>query len=376
MFDFVNIMVNTGELSYVEDGENRVIMKISSLRKGMATTIGSSIRRVLLSSLPGIAVTGVKFDGVFHEFSSIPNVKQDVVDIILPLKKLRFRCSDFRYLDYSSVSIAVKAQGPKVLTAGDIDAACPSGLSVVDKDLKICDIDGGGALSMVLYLSTGVGYDTYVGSNNSPYGDMNKLDKIADVSRIAVNPCFSSVKSVSMEVHHSPLGTTSVNGLEDLVMVVETDGAINPKDACEMAVAVLHSQFSIFSFSETVVPSAVENNEIMNSGLTEHQCEILAKRVFELELSVRSQNCLRTSNIVYIGELVTKTESEMLKAPNFGKKSLNEIVDVLSEFNLSFGMKIDSEVWTRYQKNNFSSSSEAERGEEISSDNSAEYSDL
>ena len=386
MFNFVESMMDTGKLSYEDVAVNKGMMKISMLRKGFGVTIGNAVRRVLLSSIPGIAIVGVKFGDVLHEFSSVSGVKEDISDIILNLKSVRFKCEDFSYHDYDGKTIEIDVKGAKVITSADIDDNCPAGLSVVDKSIYLFSADSGTDIQMKLYISSGVGYVVSAGRNDPIYYDINRLERISDVSRIDIDPCFSCVKKASFEIHHSVSQDNSAVGndveREDLILSVETDGSVTPENACEMAVAVLRTQLSIFSFVDVVkedkplgIPE--DSSTSSSSDLEEKHYRYMARRIYDLELSVRSLNCLKTCNIVYIGELICRSEADILQTPNFGRKSLREIKDLLSQMGLRLGMNICCSLWSKHLASTHSTphSERARSGSEVDSGDFSENSD-
>ncbi len=283
------------------------------LERGFGLTLGNALRRVLMSSLQGAAITSVQIDNVLHEFSSIAGVREDVTDVILNLKGVALS------MDVEGPKrLSISAKGPLVVTAGDISES--AGIEVLNKDHVICHLDDGADLFMELTVNTGKGYVA---------ADKNKPED-APIGLIPVDAIYSPVKKVSYDVQ--PLD------YDKLTMKVETDGSVTPDDAIAFAARILQDQLSIFvNFDE---PEAAGRQD-EDDGLEFNP--LLLKKVDELELSVRSANCLKNDNIVYIGDLIQKTEAEMLRTPNFGRKSLNEIKEVLSGMGLHLGM--DVEEW-------------------------------
>ncbi len=297
------------------DGRKAVIIA-EPLERGFAITIGNAIRRILLSSLQGAAVTNLKIEGVLHEFSSISGVREDVTEIILNVKSLAVKADG---AEKRKVHLNVK--GPKVVTAGMIET--PHDVEIINKDLVLCTLDKEGEINMEMIVETGSGYVT---------ADQNKAQDVI-VGMIAIDSLFNPVHKVTYKVDNSRVG--QVTNYDKLTIAVETNGAISAEDAVTCSVHILQDQLSLFAaFEEPIAPRAKEKEEELPFNPN------LLKKVEELELSVRSSNCLKNDNVVYIGDLVQKTENEMLKTPNFGRKSLNEIKDVLGNMELKFGMEV------------------------------------
>jgi len=286
------------------------------LERGFGLTLGNSLRRILLSSLQGAAVTAIHIDGVLHEFSSIPGVREDVTDIILNIKTMGLRMHG-----EGPKRMALKATGPGEVTAGMIETG--HDIEIMDKDLVICTLDQGAVLHMELTVETGKGYVAAAQnrSEDSPIG------------LIPIDAIFSPVRKVAYKVENTRVG--QVTDYDKLSMVIETNGAVTPEDAVALAARILQDQLQLFiNFEE---PQAA-GEEAARDELPFNKN--LLRKVDELELSVRSANCLKNDNIIYIGDLVQKTEAEMLRTPNFGRKSLNEIKEVLSQMGLHLGMEI------------------------------------
>lgn len=291
------------------------------LERGFGITIGNSLRRIILSSLYGAAVTSVKFDSVMHEFSVIPGVFEDVSEIILNLKSIRFKTKD---ASPRLVYISKKVQGP--VTAGDIvskDGAC----EVLNPDQHIATLTSEGHLDMEMTVKIGKGYTL---------SEQNK-DEDAPVGTIPIDAVFSPIKRVNYVVTNARVGQRT--DYDKLTMEVWTDGSVKPEDAVAYAAKILKEQMTIFiTFDETAEPSP--EKQAKDSDASDFN-ENLYRSVEELELSVRSANCLKNADIHKIFQLVSKTEAEMLKTKNFGRKSLNEIKEVLSEMGLALGMKLE-----------------------------------
>ena len=286
------------------------------LERGFGLTLGNALRRILLSSLQGAAITSVQIDNVLHEFSSVKGVREDVTDIVLNLKGVAIAMEV-----EGPKRISVSANGPAVVTAGDI--AETAGIEVLNKEHVICHLDDGASLFMEMTVETGKGYVA---------GDQNRPED-APIGLIPIDALFSPVKKVSYDVQ--PTREGQVLDYDKLTMKVETDGSISPEDAVAFAARILQDQLSVFvNFDEPEAAVAQQEEDELEFN------PLLLKKVDELELSVRSANCLKNDNIVYIGDLIQKTEAEMLRTPNFGRKSLNEIKEVLTVMGLHLGMDI------------------------------------
>ena len=287
------------------------------LERGFGVTLGNALRRVLLSSLQGAAVTAIQIDGVVHEFSSLEGVREDVVDIVLNIKQLALRMHA-----EGPKRMTLRATGPGPVTAGQIDV--PSDIEVLNPDHVICTLDDGASVRMELTVQNGKGYVA---------SEFNRPED-APIGLIAVDALYSPVKRVAYKVEPTRQGQSL--DYDKLVLDVETNGAVTPVDAVAYAARILQDQLQLFiTFEEP--KKAVESGE----GKPDLPFNpALLKKVDELELSVRSANCLKNDNIVYIGDLIQKTEGEMLRTPNFGRKSLNEIKEVLTSMGLSLGMDV------------------------------------
>lgn len=290
---------------------------IRPLEKGYGVTIGNSLRRILLSSMMGSAVSAARFEGVLHEFSTIPDVMEDVTDIILNLKQVRFK-----QFDSEQKTVRIQKQGPCTITAGDIQLV--DGLEVLNPDQHICTVGANGKIDAEIIVNFGRGYvPAEAHSKGFPVGF------------IPVDSLFSPIKRVNYNVSNARVGQRT--DYDALTLEVWTDGSIKPEEALSLSSKIMKEQLQVFiNFDESIEPD--ENQETTSSPKLN---ENLFRSVDDLELSVRSANCLKNANIRYIGELVTRSEAEMLKTKNFGRKSLNEIKDLLSLMGLSLGMKID-----------------------------------
>lgn len=301
---------------------------VEPFERGFGTTIGNSLRRVLLSSIEGAAVTAVRIPGVLHEFSTIKGVKEDVVDILLNIKKLRFKV----YGD-GKKTVTVKVKGPKVITGADIE--CDSGVEVLNTDHYIATVDSGTNLEIEMLVKKGKGYIP---------AEINKEDGLP-IDMLAVDSVFSPIKKVNFWVEKARVGRAT--DYDRLIMEVWTDGSITPEKAVSDAASILMDHLDLFIFVEEDQTSEETTGSAaaVSSNLSTN--ENLLKSIDELELSVRAYNCLKNANIKNIAELVQKTEHEMLRTKNFGRKSLNEIKEILQSMGLSFGMRIDMDELVR-----------------------------
>jgi DNA-directed RNA polymerase subunit alpha len=291
------------------------------LERGFGTTLGNSLRRVLLSSLQGAAITAVKIDGALHEFQTLPDVVEDVTDIVLNLKEVLLKMEDTK-----PKVIRIDKDGEGRVTAGDISVV--DGVRVLNPEQPIATLARGGKLHMELLVQMGRGYVP---------AERNKTATMS-VGTIPIDALFAPVKKVNYIVTHARVGQQT--DFDKLTIEVWTDGSVTPEDAVAFAAKIMKDQLSIFiNFEETAEPVEETISE-ESAKLNEN----LDKSVDELELSVRSANCLQNANIRFIGELVQKTEAEMLKTKNFGRKSLKEIKEILAEMGLSLGMKLDGWV--------------------------------
>ena len=287
------------------------------LERGFGLTLGNALRRVLMSSLQGAAITSVQIDNVLHEFSSVAGVREDVTDIVLNLKGIAIR------MDVEGPKrLTINVQGPAMVTARDISESAD--IEILNKDHVICHLDDGAEVYMELTVNTGNGYVP---------AEKNKPED-SPIGLIPIDAIYSPVKKVSYDVQ--PTREGQVLDYDKLTMKIETDGSLTPEDAVAYAARILQDQLSIFVNFDEPESAGRQDDE---DGLEFNP--LLLKKVDELELSVRSANCLKNDNIVYIGDLIQKTEAEMLRTPNFGRKSLNEIKEVLSGMGLHLGMDVD-----------------------------------
>ncbi|MEO5810313.1 MAG: DNA-directed RNA polymerase subunit alpha [Sphingomicrobium sp.] len=312
------------------DVRRKAIFVAEPLERGFGMTLGNSLRRVLLSSLQGAAVTSIKIDGVLHEFSSLAGVREDVTDIILNVKQIALKMEG-----EGPKRLHLSATGPGEVTAGQI--AATGDIEVTNPDLVICHLDDGTTLNMELTADIGKGY--------VPSAANRPAD--AAIGLIPVDALYSPVRQVAYKVENTRVGQEL--DYDKLTLTVETDGTISPEDALGYSAKILQDQLQLFvHFDDSQVrsaPSAMVGGMAAGGAAeatadTNQLNRYLLKKVDELELSVRSANCLKNDNIIYIGDLVQKTEAEMLRTPNFGRKSLNEIKEVLASMGLRLGMDI------------------------------------
>ena len=285
------------------------------LERGFGHTLGVALRRVLLSSLQGTAITQVKIDGVLHEFSSVPGVREDVTDIVLNLKELRLKSGTAE-----KKRMTLSATGPGEVKASQIETT--GDLDIINKDHVICTLDKGAKLHMEMTVETGKGYVRAQKASDAPIG------------LIPVDALFSPIIKVSYKVDNARVG--QITDYDKLSMTLETDGSVTAEDAVALAARILQDQLQLFiNFEESQIEARKEDKPELPFS------PYLLKKVYDLdELSVRATNCLKNDNIVYVGDLVQKTEAEMLKTPNFGRKSLNEIKEKLAKIGLKFGMEV------------------------------------
>ncbi|MEW6213889.1 MAG: DNA-directed RNA polymerase subunit alpha [Nitrospirota bacterium] len=296
------------------------------LERGFGTTIGNALRRVLLSSIEGAAVTAVKIPGALHEFSTIDGIKEDVIDIILNIKKLRFKV----YSDGRKIA-TIKVKGPRNVTGGDIQG--DASFEILNPEQVIATLDKDAVFEAEMYIKKGKGYIP---------AELNKEEDLP-VDMIAVDSVFTPVKKVNFTVEKARVGRAT--DYDRLVMEIWTDGSITPENAVSQAASIIieHMDLFILTYEEEKeeVISVEESSEVHSVSANPALNSNLLKSVEELELSVRSYNCLKNANIKTIADLVQKTEQEMLKTKNFGRKSLSEIKEILHGMGLRLGMKVN-----------------------------------
>ena len=301
----------------VQENDGRTgVLVAEPLERGFGLTLGNAIRRVLLSSLQGAAITSVKIKGVVHEFSTIPGVKEDLTDILLNLKSVAVKVHS-----PGLKKMYIKATGPGEIRAGNFET--DSETEIMNKDQLIMTLDSNADVEIEANIETGKGY---VSAEIAE--DENKI-----IGEIKLDAMFSPVVKATYKIENSRVG--QVTDYDKLIFEVETNGVISPDDAIALASRILQDQLQAFiNFDEPEIQQDQSTAEKLSFNSN------LLKKVEELELSVRSANCLKNDNIIYIGDLVQKTESEMLRTPNFGRKSLNEIKEVLTQMELNLGMSV------------------------------------
>ena len=310
------IKPNKLEVIAGDDAKRLATVVAEPLERGFGLTLGNALRRILLSSLQGAAITSVQIDGVLHEFSSIPGVREDVTDIVLNIKDIAIRMQG-----EGPKRMVLKKQGPGAVLAGDI--AVTGDVTVLNPNLVICNLDEGAEIRMEFTVNTGKGYVP---------AEQNRAED-APIGLIPVDSLYSPVKKVAYRVENTREG--QVLDYDKLTLQLETNGSITPEDAVAYAARILQDQLNVFvNFEEPRREEAAPSIPELAFN------PALLKKVDELELSVRSANCLKNDNIVYIGDLIQKTEAEMLRTPNFGRKSLNEIKEVLAQMGLHLGMEV------------------------------------
>jgi DNA-directed RNA polymerase subunit alpha len=314
-------MLKAAEHYMIDAQDNKARFRIEPLQKGFGTTIGNSLRRIMLSSIAGSAVIGVKIEGIDHEYSSINGIKEDVMDIILNLKSLVI-VNDSE----DKKVLSLRVSGKNKVTAGMINLV--PGIEIINKDHVICNImDQNVTLDMEIYVGEGNGYVTSE-QNKKLFPQSSSYSGI-----IGIDSVFSPIMRVSYSVE-TYYSSSHDNEQERLFISVETNGAVSPEVAVAISARILQDQVQPF-IGINIDP--IQKQEVETCLPFDHR---LLMRVENLELSVRSQNCLKNENIVYVGDLVTKSEFDMLRTPNFGRKSLSEIKEVLTRLNLNFGMEV------------------------------------
>ncbi len=300
------------------DNTTKSVIIMEPFARGYGNTLGNALRRVLLSSINGFAITSVKIEGISHEYGSIEGIKEDVLDIIMNLKSLAMIKNDG-----SPFTLRLSANKPGPVYAGSIDL--PAGVEIYNRDLLICTLEKGAKIEMQMHAECGKGYVV---------ADQDKKSE-RPIGNIAVDAIFSPVKKVSYRVENARVG--QITDFDKLIIEVDTNGTISPQDALGVAAKILQEQLQVFvNFDVETIDAPVQRVSYDEPEFNKN----LLKTIDELELSVRSYNCLKNENIIYVGDLVSKSEAEMLKTANFGRKSLNELKDNLKIMGLGFGMKL------------------------------------
>jgi len=315
----VNEFLTPRVITVDEKSTTRALVTLEPLERGFGHTLGNALRRILLSSMPGCAITEVQIDGVLHEYSTIEGVQEDVIEILLNLKDVAVILNG-----KDEAELTLSKSTPGVVTAGDI--TLDHDVEISNPDHVICNITGGSGISIKLLISRGRGYSP-ADSRSS------EEDETRAIGRLQLDATFSPIRRVAYVVESARVEQRT--DLDKLVLDLETNGTIDPEEAIRRAATILQQQLTVFVDleSESEAEAVVEEDEVD---------PILLRPVDDLELTVRSANCLKAENIYYIGDLVQRTEVELLKTPNLGKKSLTEIKDVLASRGLSLGMRLDN----------------------------------
>ena len=306
------------KIKFVEDSDNHLKIVAEPFDRGYGVTVGNALRRTLMTSVPGAAITSIKIEGVQHEFSSIDGVLEDVSDIILNMKEVIFKT-----INDGPEQISLSLKGPMQFKANDIGKLL-NDFKILNPNHLIATLNDKATLDIDIRISRGKGY--YASNKNKRSDDV--------IGTIPIDSIFNPITNVSWEIEAIP---TSTEGQEKLIMFVESNGATKPKDAMNHSANILRQQIQYFMFDDSLNIKAVNDDEI-NEAL--ELKGILSKSIDEMELSVRSHNCLQAAGIYQIAELVSKDEGEMLKYKNFGRKSLTELIEKLNELGLRFGMDI------------------------------------
>lgn len=322
MYTDINEMLTPKVLKVQSDFPNHSRVVLEPFERGFGHTIGNALRRILISCMPGAVITEVTIDGVLHEYSTIEGVQEDVVNILLNLKEVAIRL-----LVGETATLVLEKTGPCKVTAGDLQL--PHGVEIVNPDLVIANLNEYGKLNMTLIVKKGVGFHSTEAVAQSFDEEQDKKT----IGKLKIDNSFSPVKKVAYFVDNARVGNRT--DLDKLTIDLQTNGSVDPEEAIRMSANILQKQLHSFvdiKFEPVSTTQAVQNEFD----------PVLLRSVDDLELTVRSANCLKAENINYIGDLVLKTESELLKTPNLGKKSLTEIKDVLASRSLTLGMKLEN----------------------------------
>jgi len=307
------------QVETISSSRSKVV--IEPLERGYGHTLGSALRRVILSTIPGYAVTEIEIEGVQHEYSSIEGVQEDVIDIILNLKNLAIVLHE-----KTEVELKVSKQGPGEVLAGDIELT--HDVEIINPELVIANITQDVSFNLRMVVKGGRGYESAV--------DRKKSTDQSSVTAIQIDSGYSPIRNVAYAVEKTRVDQRT--GLDKLVISLETNGTVDPEETIKMAATILHDQLSVFVDFEKV-----SELEVVETVEPEEQYDpVLMRPVDDLELTVRSANCLKAENVFYIGDLIQRTENELLKTPNLGKKSLTEIKDVLGTKGLTLGMRLEN----------------------------------
>ncbi|KTD45688.1 DNA-directed RNA polymerase alpha chain [Legionella rubrilucens] len=322
MYTEINEMLTPSVLKVQSETLNHARIVLEPLERGYGHTLGNALRRILLSSMPGSAITEVSIDGVLHEYSTIEGVQEDVVDILLNLKQVAIRMTVGQ-----EAHLTLNKQGPGIVTAGDIELS--HGIEIVNPDLVIAHLNENGKLNMTLKVERGVGFH----STDSFIRHFDDEAEHRSVGKLKIDNTFSPVIKVAYFVDSARVENRT--DLDKLTIDLQTNGTLDPEEAIRISASILQRQLHAF------VDMKFEESRSDNKERNDFD-PVLLRPVDDLELTVRSANCLKAENIYFIGDLVQKTENELLKTPNLGKKSLTEIKDVLASRSLSLGMKLEN----------------------------------
>jgi DNA-directed RNA polymerase subunit alpha len=315
----VNEFLTPRHIDVTEVSPNRAKVVLEPLERGFGHTLGNALRRILLSSMPGCAITEVEIEGVQHEYSAVEGVQEDVIEILLNLKNVALTLEG-----KDSVTLSLSKQGPGVVTAGDIQV--DQSVEIKNPDLVIANITGDVSLNMQLIIARGRGYQP---------ADARVVDEEENrtIGRLQLDASYSPVRRLAYSVESARVEQRT--DLDKLVLDLETNGTLDPEEAIRRAATILQQQLAVFVDLEGEKEAEPEKKE-------DQIDPVLLRPVDDLELTVRSANCLKAENIYYIGDLIQRTEVELLKTPNLGKKSLTEIKDVLASRGLSLGMRLEN----------------------------------
>ncbi len=321
MQSFLANMLKPQVSSIERINSNLAKVTIEPMEKGFGHSMGNALRRTLLSSIPGCAVTNVNIEGVVHQYMTLEGVQEDVIDILLNLKNL-----SINLFDQDDAVLSLKKTGPGSVLASDIETS--HDVEIFNPELIIANLSSGGSLDMQIHVKRGLGYQPVAAREINTDNDTNVDDLKLDAS-------FSPIKSVTYSVESARVDQRT--DLDKLIMVIEGDGSVDPEDAIKSAAKAIFNQLSVF------IDLTESEDALSESAVAEPDIDpILLQPVDDLELTVRSANCLKAENVLYIGDLIQKTEVELLKTPNLGKKSLVEIKDILGQKGLSLGMRIEN----------------------------------
>jgi len=311
------------DLSIEDCGNNNIKITVEPFERGFGHTIGNALRRILLSSIPGAAITEAQIEGVMHEYSALEGVEEDVVEILLNLKMLAIKLHDVE-----ESTLTIRAKGPMTLTAGDIET--DGHVEIINPDQVIANIVSDRELNITLKVQTGVGYETVTMRREKSQEDSE------EIGILHIDATYTPVMKVMYQVENARVENRT--DLDKLILHLDTNGTLDPYESIRTAASIL--QYQLSAFAEVCEDFGKEKEESKGNELS----PLLSKLVDDLELTVRAANCLKAENIHYIGDLVQRSESDLLKTPNLGRKSLNEIKNVLIAHGLTLGMRIEN--WT------------------------------